>query len=116
MKTKAGFLPNGEINRRDIDETARRVMAPLVDEIGAVIPPPAPAMEWLRHTVTALYNIGVATEFVDALKLLCALVGLAAPPDVESLVCHPVAANHFMLSCLSVVEEMTEGAGTFAMG
>lgn len=111
----AAFLPTGELDRRGIDRTAHTVIAALVVGIGAAVYPQASAMVWLRHTITALYNMGHAADFVDALKLLYALAGLPAPPDMEPFVCHPAAASYFMLSCLSVVEEMTEGANAVAV-
>jgi hypothetical protein len=109
-KRPAAFLPNGEIDRRGMKGTAYTVMAPLVAGVVAAVPPPAPAALWLRHTVTALYNMGHAADFADALQLLYALAGLATPPDMEPYIGHPTAAAHFMLSCLAVVEDMTEGA------
>ncbi|MDL2253511.1 hypothetical protein LJC49_05475 [Ruminococcaceae bacterium OttesenSCG-928-I18] len=107
----AAFLPNGEIDRQRVDRAAYKAMAPLVEGISAAIKPPAPAMEWLRHTVNALYNMGHPTEFSDAIKLLYALARQAAPPDMEPYLCHPTAANYFILSCLAVVENMTEEPG-----
>ena len=106
----AAFLPNGEVDRQRIERAAYKVIAPLVQGIGAAILPPAPAMEWLRHTVIALYNMGQPAEFADALKLLYALARLSGPPDMEPYLCHPAAASYFMLSCLAVVENLTEGA------
>lgn len=111
----AAFLPNGEIDRQRVDRAAHKVIAPLVNGIRANKHLPPPAMGWLCNTVTALYNMGQAAEFSDALKLLYALAGLGTPPDMEPFLCHPAAANYFMLSCLTVVERMTEGAGTFAV-
>lgn len=102
------FLPNGELNRRRIEDAALKIVAPLVDNIKAAIPPPTPATSWLCQTFNALYNMGRADEFVDALKLLYALAGLTAPPDMEPFTNHPAAANCFMLACLLAVEDMTE--------
>lgn len=112
---RAAFLPNGDINRRHIREVAHRAMALLVVSIRAAIPPPAPAMLWLRRTVIALYNMGQAADFADTLKLLFALARIAAPPTVEPLVSHPATASYFMFACLCAAEEMTEGAEPLAV-
>ena len=111
----AAFLPNGEVDRQRVDRAAYKVIVPLVDSIHANKRLPPPAMSWLCHTITALYNMGQAAEFADALKLLYALAGLTASPDMEPFLCHPAAANYFMFSCLAVVERMTEGAGAVAV-
>lgn len=111
----AAFLPNGEIDKRGIGRMAYTVMAPLVVAIRRTVSAPAPVMAWLQHTVTAVYNMGQAADFVDTLKLLYALVELAAPPNMGPFVNHPAAASRFMLSCLCVVEEMMEGAGPLAV-
>lgn len=113
MKNKpcqTAFLPNGELDCHGIDETAHTVIATLVDGIMAAVPAPASVLVWLHSAVTALYNTGGSMEFVDTLKLLYALGGIVLLPDIEPFISHPVAANHFMLCCLSASEELTEGA------
>lgn len=107
----AAFLPNGEIDRQRVERAAYKVMAPLVDGVRAAVNPATPAMAWLRHTVTALYNMGHPAEFADAIRLLYALAQQASPPEMEPFLCHPAAASYFMLSCLAVVENMAEGTG-----
>ena len=118
MKSKnnhAAFLPDGEIDKQRIGRTANRAMASLVAGIRRTAPNPAPAIMWLQQTITAVYNMGRTTDFVDTLKLLYALTGLTTPPDLEPLVSHPVTASRFMLSCLCALEELTEGASPIAV-
>lgn len=108
------FLPNGELDKKSIQEAAYTSIALLVAGIEAATSS-THALAWLRHTIMALYNMGQASEFIDALKLLYALIGVAPPCDMAQYTDHPVAANCFMLSCLSTVEELTEGANSFAL-
>ena len=53
------FLADGEINKRGITMAAYTVMAPLVKSIGKTATPSAPALEWLCHAITALYNMAL---------------------------------------------------------
>lgn len=110
----AAFLPNGELNRKSIQNAAHIGIAPLVAGIEAATSS-TQALAWLRHTIIALYNMGQSSDFIDALKLLYALIGVAPLCDMAQYIGHPVAANCFMLSCLSTVEELTEGTNSFAL-